>query len=162
MEGKENTLAYIDLIRSELALTEESFAQIHPFSGSKYLEYFGQDKPADSIYMLPYSPSTSIVIKELHDTSILSLDAIPPDERSRITGRGAEFLSLYARSEMGPVIQKSELQSELMDLQYPICFYDYESISTPIPLLDGVSPYQQAVVQYSLHKLFEDGHIEHF
>ncbi len=47
-------------------------------------------------------------------------------------------------------------------MQYPICFYDYESISTPIPLLDGVSPYQQAVVQYSLHKLFEDGHIEHF
>ena len=162
LEGRENTLAYIDLMRSELALTEEAFAQIHPFSGSKYLEYFGQDKPADSIYMLPYSPSTSIVIKELHDTSILSLDAVPPDERSRITGRGAEFLSLYTRSETEPVIDKSALQSELTSLQYPICFYDYESISTPIPLLDGVSPYQQAVVQYSLHKLFEDGHIEHF
>jgi hypothetical protein len=50
----------------------------------------------------------------------------------------------------------------LNGLNFPICFYDYESVSTPVPLLNWVSPYQQAVVQYSLHKLLEDGRIEHY
>lgn len=101
-------------------------------------------------------------MKELHEKNIIDLKQVPNDELGRITGKGSDFLEKYFRSESQAIIQKDKIRDELLALKYPICFYDYESISTPIPLLNGVSPYQQAVVQYSLHKLFEDGHIEHF
>jgi hypothetical protein len=46
-------------------------------------------------------------------------------------------------------------------LQYPLCFYDYETVSTPMPLFDGYRPWQQIVVQYSMHIVYEDGRIDH-
>ena len=162
LETAGNTQAYIDLIRSELVLSEPAFNALHPFPGNKYLEYFGNEKPFGTIYCIPYSQGTTPIVKELHENNTIDLKQVSNEELWRITGRGADFLERYFRSESQPVIQKDEIRDELIALQYPICFYDYESISTPIPLLDGVSPYQQAVVQYSLHKLFEDGHIEHF
>jgi len=55
-----------------------------------------------------------------------------------------------------------EIENCLSELTYPLCFYDYETVSVPVPLFDGTSPYQQVVVQYSLHKVYEDGKIEHF
>ena len=44
---------------------------------------------------------------------------------------------------------------------FPLCFYDYETVSTPIPLFDGYHSWQQIVVQYSMHIVHEDGTIEH-
>ncbi|HCB52088.1 TPA: hypothetical protein DEP21_06030 [Patescibacteria group bacterium] len=43
-----------------------------------------------------------------------------------------------------------------------MCFYDYETISVPVPLFDYSYAYQQVPVQYSLHKYYEDGRMEHF
>lgn len=40
-------------------------------------------------------------------------------------------------------------------------FYDYETISRPVPLLEGTRPWQQVVVQYSVHRMDEDGTISH-
>ena len=47
------------------------------------------------------------------------------------------------------------------ELQFPLYFYDYETVSRPIPLLEGTKPRQQVVVQYSVHKMEQDGTITH-
>jgi hypothetical protein len=40
-------------------------------------------------------------------------------------------------------------------------FYDYETVTSPVPLFDGTSPWQHIVVQYSVHKIEADGTITH-
>ncbi|MBP6921703.1 DUF2779 domain-containing protein, partial [Candidatus Gracilibacteria bacterium] len=157
-----NIQAFIDIIRSELVLSEGDFAKIHAFPGNKYLEYFGAEKPFGTIYSIPYSQTVSAIVKELHEKEITLLENIPDDILKSMSGKAAEFLQRYFRSSSVPSVDSGDIKKEIEVLNFPICFYDYESISTPIPLLDGVSPYQQAVVQYSLHKLFEDGRIEHY
>lgn len=45
----------------------------------------------------------------------------------------------------------------LKSLWYPLCFLDFETFMSPIPLFDGTRPYQQIPFQYSLHYLKSDG-----
>ncbi len=53
--------------------------------------------------------------------------------------------------------------AEIFDwFKYPICFYDYETISVPVPIMDNTRPYMQTIVQYSLHKYYEDGTMRHY
>ena len=46
----------------------------------------------------------------------------------------------------------------LDSLWYPLCFMDFETIyMTPVPLFDGLRPYQQVPFQFSLHIISEAG-----
>lgn len=157
-----NIRDFIEIIRKELVLSEDEFARIHAFLGNQYLQYFGSEKPFWTIYSIPYSKTISAVVKELHEQGITQLEDIPSEVLKGMNGKAGEFLQKYFSSADAPTVDAFSISAELAELQFPICFYDYESISTPLPLLNWVSPYQQAVVQYSLHKLFADGHIEHF
>ena len=69
---------------------------------------------------------------------------------------------LYCHVNKEDIIREEEIKNELSKIKYPLYFYDYESINSPIPLLDKTKPYQQGVVQYSIHKVFEDWRIEHY
>lgn len=59
------------------------------------------------------------------------------------------------------LLEKEILQDELNALVFPIYFLDYETLPVAIPVYDGSRPYQQVVIQYSLHILAEDGNIQH-
>jgi hypothetical protein len=50
-----------------------------------------------------------------------------------------------------PVIDRAALSKTLGELQYPLCFLDYEAYSSALPLYDACHPQQQVVFQYSLH-----------
>ena len=79
-------------------------------------------------------------------------------------GRAREFIDRYI--ECKPTDKKIILTNQIKEIlnwfNYPICFYDYESINVPIPLMDKTHPYQQVVVQYSLHKYYSDGTMKHY
>lgn len=150
----------VKLIQDECLLKEDKFNEIHIFTGSKYLEYFGKDKPFWTIYSPRYS-STAIV-SEYHYKGIIELEKLWEDEIINFGNRASEFIFKYLKTEREPLINKEEIKNRLSTLIFPICFYDYESTSVPIPILDWTSPYQQSVVQYSLHKLYKDWKIEHF
>ena len=54
------------------------------------------------------------------------------------------------------------IQAFLGQLEYPLYFLDYETISPAIPLYDHSRPYQQIPFQFSLHVLDRhDGSLEH-
>lgn len=59
------------------------------------------------------------------------------------------------------IIDTDAVREQLDGLVYPLFFYDYETVSWPVPLLDGTSPWQHAVVQYSCHRMDEDGSLMH-
>ena len=54
-----------------------------------------------------------------------------------------------------------ELERELTDVEYPIHFLDFETISTAIPRFAGTRPYQTIPFQWSNHILQKDGVLEH-
>ena len=49
----------------------------------------------------------------------------------------------------------------LDELEHPIYFPDFESVSVAVPLFDGNSPWEKLVFQYSLHIMNEDGKVQH-
>lgn len=154
----------IKQIREELSLSETDFNKIHTFSWSKYLEYFWKDREFWTIYWKWLtSPSA---VKQLHYNWKIILDALNEDEQMLFNkadwtiwdARQYIINYLKAKNTWKDIIDRESIKLELDDLKYPICFYDYESCSVP----DNVSPYQHAVVQYSMHKVYEDWKIEHF
>ena len=57
-------------------------------------------------------------------------------------------------------IDKSAVQSMLDELEYPIYFLDFETVSVAVPMFDGNHPWEQLPFQYSLHILHEDGQLD--
>lgn len=61
------------------------------------------------------------------------------------------------------IIDKVQIDKFLEDLEYPLYFLDYETLSSVVPYFDGLSPYQQIPFQYSLHVLDKpDSELKHF
>ncbi|MEX2962036.1 DUF2779 domain-containing protein [Microbulbifer sp. TYP-18] len=61
----------------------------------------------------------------------------------------------------GPLVDKAAISNFLSDLTFPLYFFDYETFSSAVPLLDGTSPHQHFPVQYSLHTLDSNGSLDH-
>ncbi len=158
----------LNKIKKELILTEEDFNKIHPFTWSKYIEYFWEDRIFWTIYWKWLTSAKTI--KELHYNWNTKLDDLSIEEQELFNKSNWDVWSarqyiinyLESKKQWKDLIDAESIILELDDIKYPICFYDYESCSVPIPFLDYVWPYQHAVVQYSLHKVYEDWKIEHF
>jgi predicted RecB family nuclease len=55
-----------------------------------------------------------------------------------------------------------ELDEELTEVEYPVHFLDFETVSPPIPLYPHTRPYQAIPFQWSDHILSEKGDLAHF
>jgi hypothetical protein len=55
------------------------------------------------------------------------------------------------------LIDQPAIKEFFESLQYPLYFFDYETLSTAIPFFDGMKPYQDYPFQYSLHVINEPG-----
>lgn len=60
-------------------------------------------------------------------------------------------------ADIQPTINKPAIAEFMSQLQYPLYFLDYETMSSLIPCFDGHRPYQQVPMQYSLHILRTPG-----
>jgi hypothetical protein len=61
------------------------------------------------------------------------------------------------------VFLKDDVKEFLSGWDYPLYFFDFETIGPVVPLFDGTSPYQHFPFQYSLHVLKEpNGDLEHY
>ncbi|MBU0626526.1 DUF2779 domain-containing protein [Patescibacteria group bacterium] len=70
-----------------------------------------------------------------------------------------KYIRLY---QQGKAIDKQAIKERLGNLTFPLFFYDYESISNPIPIFEGSHPRQHMIVQYSLHRMDANGTITHY
>ncbi len=155
-------------MRKELVLDENEFNKIHYFSWSKFIEYFWNDREFWTIYWKWLTSAKAV--RELHYANKTKLDDLSIEEQEKFNNnwgviwKARQYIINYleAKKQGKDLVDTENIKLELDDIKYPICFYDYESCSVPIPFLDNVAPYQHAVVQYSLHKVYEDWKIEHF
>ena len=158
----------IKQIKTELILSENEFNKIYPFSWSKYIEYFWKDREFWTIYWKWLT--SPVATRILHYKNKILLNDLSNEEQELFNKSDWSIWSarqyiinyLKANKENKDYIDIDSIRDELNNVKYPICFYDYETCSVSIPFLDNTSPYQQTVVQYSLHKVYEDWKIKHF
>lgn len=148
-----------------LLLDEKSFDMQYPYSGENPLLYFGHSMSNDSIFSIKwwYAIKPFLIdwyhkwkrtIRDLTQDDIIALQSSNGTWKAAAT-----YISRMQAAK--PVVDIDEIKQILNTLVFPLCFYDYETVSTPIPLFDGYRPWQQVVVQYSMHIVYEDGVIEH-
>lgn len=97
-------------------------------------------------------------LKELVNEKIFDPRDIPEDFNMTDIQKD----KVYLQKTQKPMIDIENIRNALEKFEYPIYFFDYESINKPVPPLDGYKTNQHLVFQYSLHKLYEDGKLEHF
>lgn len=161
IEGK------IQEIQENLILSKKDFNQKFPFSGSKYMEYFWEERPFWTIYWRGITKPDSV--KRFHSEWKINIEDLTTEEISSFEsaswwGSAYTFIQNYLRykKENKPLIDIEAIKTIFTSHTFPICFYDYETVSIPVPYILGTSPFQQVVVQYSLHKVYQDWKIEHF
>ena len=59
------------------------------------------------------------------------------------------------------VFMSGKIYNELKNVEYPIHFLDFETVGPAMPLYAGTRPYQTVPFQWSDHRLFENGTLEH-
>ena len=63
--------------------------------------------------------------------------------------------------QLGRPVLTGALADELSNLEWPLCFLDFETVSTALPLYPELAPWTQCVSQFSLHTMKEDGGLHH-
>lgn len=116
---------------------------------------FNADVPTPSIYSLPRLRANRI--RELRSMDVVRLQDVPEDYSLSENQR----LVVDSAKTGAPLVNEAAISSFLSDLIFPLYFFDYETFSSAVPLLDGTSPHKHFSVQYSLHILNADGSLDH-
>lgn len=111
--------------------------------------------------------------KDLSEDSIHQLTRISEDKRRLLISLGVEKIQDISTAEVklsaNQLVQKEavderkvvkkdkQIKTFLGELNYPLYFFDYESVSYAIPPYDNVRPYLHLPFQYSLHILNTPG-----
>lgn len=110
-----------------------------------------------SIYEL--APPDRDLLGELEDLGYGLVRDIPAAYAFQ-NGKHRRYVELVQLGK--PVIQAERIKAFLDAFEYPLYFFDYETLSGVVPPFDGLRPYQQLPMQYSLHILREPGgELEH-
>jgi hypothetical protein len=107
-------------------------------------DYFNKDLPEPSIYSLPrmYGNKLAGFVSECR----FDLCEIGEDEVSK-----GQLPVLTAAHRQEVLIDRVALSEFFDQLQYPLYFYDYETYSSAVPIMNGASPQKPIPFQYSLH-----------
>ena len=111
--------------------------------------------PTPSIYNLPRISANKI--RELRAIGVIVLNAAPKN----ISLTRSQRLVVNSFQDGEPKIDEVAIKRFFSDLSFPLYFFDYETFSSAVPLLDGTSPHKHFPVQYSLHILEQDGRLKH-
>lgn len=119
--------------------------------------YLNPDVPEYSVFNISRIGGKKLGV--LIDGDFLHVHDVPEDIK----------LSLIQQNQVDvaktkqPKIDRKAIADLLGELEFPLYFLDYETVSTALPVFLKCHPYQQIPFQYSLHILREpDGELEHY
>ena len=102
--------------------------------------------PNNSVFDL-YSPRGKDW--ELYSKDIIKLEDIPENEPLNLRQK----LQIDGVKNGASFIDKKSISEFISKVEYPLYFFDFETIFPAIPPLNGTHPFQQTPFQYSLHIL---------
>ncbi|MBT7621546.1 MAG: DUF2779 domain-containing protein [Lentimicrobiaceae bacterium] len=85
---------------------------------------------------------------ELYNQGIITLDQIDLDNTSLTPNQA---LQVQSEVEGTSFIDIDQIRNFISNLNYPLYYLDFETISPAVPIYNNSRPYQQLVFQYSLH-----------
>jgi hypothetical protein len=86
-------------------------------------------------------------VSKLEATGVTKIVDIPDD----FPVSDKQQLQIQATKQNKKIIDKDNIEAFLTTFQYPLYFFDYETLMSIVPYFDGIRPYQQVPFQYSLH-----------
>lgn len=116
---------------------------------------FNPEVPTPSIYSLPRMRANKI--SDLRSMNVLGLNDVSDDFELSDNQR----LVVDSFQEGEPLVDVQAIKDFLSEFSFPLYFFDYETFSSAVPLIDGTSPHKHFPVQYSLHILHTDGSVDH-
>ena len=121
--------------------------------------------------------SFSVFNPEVPDYSIHNISRIRPDKIKNMVDSGIvriedisdniqltnnQRLQVDLEISQRPLIDRESIRKSLRGLEYPLYFFDYETHTSAIPVVDGLSPHQHLPFQVSIHLLNPKDKLEHF
>lgn len=114
-----------------------------------FTRFCWQHVPEDSVFSLR---GRGIDQWELYRQGVIRLEDVPLDSLNLMQRMQVEYF-LDKKSHADP----KKIRKFLEKVGFPVCFLDFETFASPIPLFDGTRPYQQVPFQYSLHRVDAEG-----
>lgn len=171
----ESLFQFHDLTEQTMAMAEETFFRVagmkrilektsppeilpSRFCKSPYAcefwEYCTRGMPEDWVMTL-----TGITQKRMDELAALGIHDIRqiPDSFS-LTALQERIRSCVTS---GKIYMSPDVRTELGEVTFPIHFLDFETVSPGIPRYSGTRPYQTIPFQWSDHRLFDNGTLEH-
>ena len=150
--AREFTLQKVEEALQTMALTEcPDVSPLYADSKSfrEWLDIYKhmkRPKPG-SIYDLCQMDAKTL--ENLQANNITQLKDIPAD----FILKPKQRLQIEALRQGHPTIQLDKIKEFLDTFEFPLYFFDYETLGSLVPYFDGLKPYQQLPFQYSLHIL---------
>jgi hypothetical protein len=161
----EQAIGLQDQIPEKLAEFKQMLAQTHapeilpsphcknPYK-CEFWEHCTKEKPAFWVMDLP--GMTQKKFDELAKLGIEDIRQIPSSFSLTKDQQRVRDCLLSGTDHISP-----ELTDALLNVEYPIHFLDFETVSPAVPRYPGTRPYQTVPFQWSDHVLSSDGTIEH-
>jgi hypothetical protein len=112
--------------------------------------------PPQSAYPVRKLPGGGKAVWELIEDGIDDIREIPA---GRLTNRIQEWVRRVTKA--GKAELKPEAAEVLAGLSWPRYYFDFETVSFPIPVWEGTRPYQALPFQWSCHVDSGDGELRH-
>ncbi len=114
-----------------------------------FMEHCWEHVPENSVFSLR---GRGIDKWEMYRQGVVKLEDVPLDSLNLMQRMQVEYL-LDRKSHADP----ARIGEFLRKIRYPVCFLDFETFGSGIPLFDGTRAYQQVPFQYSLHRIDAEG-----
>lgn len=109
-----------------------------------------------SIYYLSYPNQEQI--GKLEDAGVELIHDVPEE----YSLRPKQLAQIQTTKSGQRVVDKDKIAEFFNSFEYPLYFFDYETLSNLVPFFDGMRPYKDYPFQYSLHIIREPGEqVEH-
>ncbi len=165
-------LATVDWIENQIALinktiwlSKSDFEQRFPYQWENPLIYFGESPKKWTIRNIPHFKTSKKKLLALYELWKINIDDLWPEELGLISSKDIaenNFQKYIKMFKEWVQFDKDAIKSTFENLSFPLFFYDYETVSWPIPIFQKTHPRQQTVVQYSMHRMDADGTITHY
>ncbi len=155
----------IKSIQKTILLPKKEFEEWFPYQWENPLIYFGDSPKKWTIRNIPHFKTSKKKLTSLYELWKTKIDDLWDEEMELIASKDKEennfqkYIKIYREWIK---VDKQEIKERFSHLSFPLFFYDYETVSRPIPIFEQTHPRQQVVVQYSMHKMDADGEITHF
>jgi predicted RecB family nuclease len=170
-----NLFTFSDLTEPVLALQQELPAKIAEFKEMLAVQNPPQILPSRHC-LHPYPCEFwDHCTAEMPEFWIMGLTGIREDKLNELTAMGVEDIrhipDLFPLTDLQERIRTcvvnredyvaAELEEELTNLEYPVHFLDFETVSPAIPIYPNTRPYQAIPFQWSNHILSKGGDLYH-